>query len=84
MPDRPRDTPAHGVHVVRGEVPEGVVPPSTSMRPPEPAADASAPREHTGGNAEDCPVCRPWIDLPGGVLYPWLCTDATEEGETDA
>lgn len=32
--------------------------------------------QHTGGNAEDCPVCRPLIDQPGGVLYPWHCTAA--------
>jgi len=30
--------------------------------------------QHTGGNAEDCPVCRPLIDQPGGVFYPWLCS----------
>ncbi len=30
--------------------------------------------QHTGGNAEDCPLCRPLIDQPDGVLYPWLCT----------
>ncbi|SEC03151.1 hypothetical protein SAMN04490357_1007 [Streptomyces misionensis] len=29
---------------------------------------------HTGGNAEDCPVCRPQIDKT--VLYPWICTGA--------
>ena len=45
-----------------------------------PDAWTSAPpvREHTGGNAEDCPVCRPLIDQPGGVLYPWLCTNPEE------
>ncbi|MFJ6667451.1 hypothetical protein [Streptomyces sp. NPDC091383] len=30
---------------------------------------------HTGGNAEDCPICRPQIDKT--VLYPWICTGAT-------
>lgn len=35
-------------------------------------------RGHTGGNAEDCPICRPQIDQPGGVLYPWLCTTSRE------
>lgn len=34
------------------------------------AAQAAA---HTGGNAEDCPACRPLIDQPGGVQYPWIC-----------
>lgn len=24
-------------------------------------------------NAEDCRWCRPLIDQPGGVLYPWIC-----------
>ena len=43
-----------------------------------PPADTSE-AEHTGGNAEDCPICRPLIDQPGGVLYPWHCTAA----ETD-
>lgn len=31
MSDRPQDTPTDGVHVIPGEVPEGVVPPSASM-----------------------------------------------------
>lgn len=36
MTDRPQDTPTDGVHVIPGEVPEGVVPPSTSTATPEP------------------------------------------------
>lgn len=48
------------------------------------ALDADQPKEtqHTGGNAEDCPVCRPLIDQPGGVLYPWLCTETDQPEET--
>lgn len=51
--------------------------------------DQEAP-QHTGGNAEDCPVCRPQIDQPGGVLYPWHCPgngdpdDLTAPGVTDS
>ena len=48
--------------------------------------DADQPKEETAhagnGNAEDCPVCRPLIDQPGGVLYPWLCTAADQPKET--
>jgi hypothetical protein len=39
----------------------------------DPTQDGEA--EHTGGNAEDCPICRPQIDKT--VLYPWICTGAT-------
>ena len=50
------------------------------------ALDADQPKEETAhagnGNAEDCPVCRPLIDQPGGVLYPWLCTAADQPEET--
>lgn len=50
-----------------------------------PPAGRTAPRGHSGGgNAEDCPVCRPLIDQPGGVLYPWICTAADQEGTPDA
>ncbi|HEY9408907.1 MAG TPA: hypothetical protein VIP77_04940 [Jiangellaceae bacterium] len=35
-PPRPRSTPERGVHVIPGDVPEGVVPPSTSMRTHDP------------------------------------------------
>lgn len=24
-------------------------------------------------NAEDCRWCRPLIDKPGGIFYPWIC-----------
>lgn len=52
--------------------------------PPPEYLDADQPEEpplveHTGGNAEDCPICRPLIDQPGGVLYPWHCTAAETE-----
>ncbi|MFD7661304.1 hypothetical protein [Streptomyces sp. NPDC059788] len=33
------------------------------------------PLQHTGGNAEDCPLCKPEIDKT--VLYPWICTGHT-------
>lgn len=33
------DTPMHGAHVIPDEVPEGTVPPSASMRTPEPTGD---------------------------------------------
>ncbi|MFF9714796.1 hypothetical protein ACF1DW_04260 [Streptomyces sp. NPDC014603] len=42
---------------------------------PEPAAEGDT---HTGGNAEDCPVCRPQIDKT--VLYPWICVGARQDG----
>lgn len=29
--------------------------------------------QHKGGNAEDCTACRPLIDQPGGITYPWIC-----------
>lgn len=35
-PEPTGDIPTHGVHVIPGEVPEGIVPPSTSMTTPRP------------------------------------------------
>ena len=35
------------------------------------------PAMHTGGNAEDCPVCQRAIDWT--VLYPWICPGAGAE-----
>src|SRR5690606_32477102 len=43
--------------------------------PPEPATQGDT---HPGGNAEDCPVCRPQIDK--AVLYPWICVGARQDG----
>lgn len=43
--------PARGVHVIPGDVPEGVVPPSTSLTPPttpHPIPDATHPYVHLG------------------------------------
>ncbi|MGW1135632.1 hypothetical protein [Streptomyces griseoluteus] len=40
----------------------------------QPAADGGEETRHTGGNAEDCPVCRQQIDKT--VLYPWICQGA--------
>jgi diadenosine tetraphosphate (Ap4A) HIT family hydrolase len=63
---RPKDTPTHGVHVIPEQVPEGIVPPSTSMHTPEPTGDL---RERL---AEALRIClaqapqRPTLDGPPG------------------
>jgi hypothetical protein len=46
------------------------------------AADETQALEHTGGNAEDCPVCRPEIDKT--VLYPWICPAAVAQPDGEA
>lgn len=47
---------------------------------PPTARHAVGEQPHTGGNAENCPRCRPEIDKT--VLYPWICpgpdTDSQE------
>jgi hypothetical protein len=43
----------------------------------DPTQDGEA--EHTGGNAEDCPACRPQIDKT--VLYPWICPGQPQSDE---
>lgn len=35
-----------------------------------------------GGNAEDCPACRPEIDKT--VLYPWICPGPSTEQQPTA
>ncbi|MFD3520467.1 hypothetical protein [Streptomyces sp. NPDC058653] len=40
-------------------------------------AEDGAQPAHAGGDAEDCPVCRPQIDKT--VLYPWICPGAAGE-----
>ena len=47
------DAPTHGVHVIPDEIPEGVVPPSTSMHPSAPGGNL---RERLA-NTLHCPVC---------------------------
>lgn len=43
-----------------------------------PAAGAdTAPLKHTGGNAEDCPVCSRRTDLP----YPFICPGEPDGGD---
>jgi hypothetical protein len=54
-----------------------------AVEPAQPAEITEA--EHGGtGNAEDCPICRPLIDQPGGVLYPWHCTAAEQPANPPA
>lgn len=53
-------------------------------RPADPPAETTEPQHAGGGNAEDCPVCRPLIDQPGGVLYPWHCTAADRPADPPA
>lgn len=62
-PTTPRpDAPAHGVHVIPEQVPEGAVPPSTSMTPPD-TARPDVPQELVDAA---WPVCEregiPWHD----------------------
>lgn len=49
-----------------------------AMRERKRLAERTRP-EHTGGNAEDCPACRPLIDQPEGVLF-WICPGPPGEG----
>lgn len=46
-----------------------------------PATSDGTPPTHAGGNAENCPVCRPEIDKT--VLYPWVCTEPDAAGDED-
>ncbi|AWT42596.1 MULTISPECIES: hypothetical protein [Streptomyces] len=46
---------------------------AAEAQPAQPQTDEA---QHTGGNAEDCPLCRPEIDKT--VLYPWICPGAPQ------